>query len=281
MVKFTSILLSLVLSCPVGVVLAAPVPNLDAKILQQNGECAQKLNNEFKNLTINDKCKSGDKACISGALAECDVNGAWEVSECSAGSQCFAVPNKKKEGANSKCLTEKDALSQIDASGAKGGIFAGDQTDTGNGTNTAPADSGSSNATAEASPSTDNSTATETVTVLIAPSTTQTIDAQTRTLSGADANSLLSSLQSDGVSGTSTSAGAEATGSSSTETSSDATASVTSSGAGGGVQGAAAAAATTILLTAASSSATAASTPAAANAASASAPPPSNGGYKY
>jgi len=277
MVKFTSILLSLVLSCPVGVVLAAPVPNLDAKTLQQNGECAQKLNQEFKNLTIKDKCKSGDKACISGALAECDVNGAWEVSECSAGSQCFAVPNKKKEGANAKCLSEQDALSQIDASGAKGGIFAGDQTDTGNGTTSAPADSGSSNATAEASSSTNNSTAaTETVTVLIAPSTTQTIDAQTRTLSGADANSLVSSLQSDGVSGTSTSTGAEATGSSSTETSSGATASETSSGA---VQGAAAAAGTTILLTAASSSAT--STPAAANAASASAPPPSNGGYKY
>jgi hypothetical protein len=272
MVKFTSILLSLVLSCPVGIVLAAPVPNLDAKTLQQNGECAQKLNKEFKNMTINDKCKSGDKACISGALAECNVNGAWEASECSAGSQCFAVPNKKKEGANSKCLSEQDALSQIDASGAKGGIFAGDSTDTGN-------------ATAEASPSTNNSTAaTETVTVLIAPSTTQTIDAQTRTLSGAGASSLLSSLQSDGVSGTSTSSGAEATGSSSTETSSGATASVTSSGASGDVQGAAAAAATTILLTAASSSAT--STPAAANAASASAPPPStpppsSGGYKY
>jgi hypothetical protein len=274
MVKFASILLSL---CPLGIVLAAPVRNLGVDTLLQNGQCAQKLNTEFKNMTINDKCKSGDKACVTGALGECNANGAWEVSQCPTNSQCFAVPNKKKEGTKLKCLSEKDALSLIQASGAQGGIFVDNSTDTGNGTDSVPADSGSSNATAEASPSTNDTTAaTQTVTVLIAPSTTQTLDAQTTTLDSAGASSLLSSLQGDGVSETSTSSGAEVTGSNSTATE-------TSSGTGGDAQGAAAAAATTILLTAASSSATATSTPAAANAASASAsaPPPSNGGYKY
>jgi len=273
MVRTTSILLAIVLSCPIGHVLAAPVNNtVDANTFLQNGETAQQLNSEFHNLTINDPCQSGTAACISGAQAQCNSNGTWEVQQCQEGTQCFALPNKKSAGTNIKCKTEQDALSLIQETGAQGGICGNNSTNSGNGTiSNVPVDSGSDN----------NSAATATVTILVAPSTTQTLGPDTATLDGAGFSSLLASLQSGGVSATTTGSDSQTTGT----TTSSGVAGAVVTGSGSDAQGAAAAAATTILLTTGSSTPTASSgpsgTPNAAVASAAPSSPPSGGGYKY
>jgi hypothetical protein len=149
MVQITSILLALVLSCPIGVIHAAPVNNaVDANTLLKNGQTAQELNAAFNNLTINDQCKNGEEACISGALAKCDDAGKWEAQQCPADSQCFALPNTKREGTKIQCTSEQKALSLIEASGAQGGLFGDNSTDAGNGIDSVPALSNSSDSSA-------------------------------------------------------------------------------------------------------------------------------------
>jgi hypothetical protein len=272
MVHITSVLLALVLSCPIGVIHAAPVNNtVDANTLLKNGQTAQNLNVAFNNLTINDPCQSGQEACVSGALAKCDNTGKWEAQQCPSNTQCFALPDIRSGGTKLRCTSQQRASTLIQASGAQGGVFGNNST--------AGADSS-------------NSSATQTVTVLVAPSATQTLNSQTTTLDSAGVSSLLASLVSSGVSGTATSSGTELnTAASATATSSGDAATTTDSGNVGaqgalatGVQGAAAAAApTTIILSGSSSTATASSDPSSTPGASdaAESAPPSNGGYKF
>lgn len=258
MVQITSILFALVLSCPISHVLAAPVNiTISSDTFLQNGQAAQQLNAEFQNLTINDQCQSGQQACIAGAQATCNTGGAWEAVECPTNTECFALPNKKSNGTNLKCTSEQDALSLIQDTGAQGGIFG----DNSNGT-----DSGSNGATA-------------TVTIIVSPSTTQTIDPQTTTLDSVGVNSLLSSLQSGGVAGTSTSSDAVTTATDAPTTTAAAGALATGS--------ADPAAPSIILLTTGASSPTTTSdtssqTPNAALGSASASPsaPPSNDGYK-
>jgi len=296
MVQITSILLALVLSCPIGVIHAAPVNNtVNSDTLLKNGHTAQHLNTKFKDLSINDQCTNGQEACISGALAKCDNAGKWEAEQCPSNSQCFVLPDVRSEGSKLRCVSEQQASSLIQASGAQGGVFGDNSTDSSN--------------------SSDSSSGTATITVLVAPSTTQTLGAQTTTLDNAGASSLLASLESGGATissgaeptelntAASTSATATSSGDGVTATDDSATASISNESAGAtsasavngaqgalatGLQGAVGAAApTTIILTTGSSTATASSDPsatpdAAVASASASAPPsppPSYGGY--
>jgi len=269
MVHITSVLLALVLSCPISVIHAAPVNStVDPDTLLKNGQTAQNLNVAFNNLTINDPCQSGQEACVSGALAKCDNAGKWEAQQCPSNTQCFALPDIRSGGTKLRCTSQDRASTLIQASGAQGGIFGNNSTN-----------------------SSDSSSATQTVTVLVAPSGTQTLNSQTTTLDSAGVSSLLQSLESSGVSGTATSSGTDSASASATVTSSGDAATTTDAGAAGaqgalatGGQGAAAAAApTTIILTGSSPTATTSSVPSSTSGASnaAESAPPSNGGYKF
>ncbi|KAH8102248.1 hypothetical protein BXZ70DRAFT_906212 [Cristinia sonorae] len=107
-------------ACFLSFVLGAPAP-IDNATLLQNGLDAQALNAEFLALSVNDACTSGQMACIDGGPALCQ-SGSWQVQKCSDSRECFAVPSIKERGTSLVCTSYANALSLIDASGAKGGI---------------------------------------------------------------------------------------------------------------------------------------------------------------
>ncbi|QRV82908.1 hypothetical protein RhiJN_10924 [Ceratobasidium sp. AG-Ba] len=102
----------------------APTPpvNQAAKSFKlQNGLDAQKLNKSFASLSANSKCQDGQQACINGGFAQC-VGGKFNISPCSGGTQCFALPLVNKAGTSLTCDTRADAEARIAATGAKGGL---------------------------------------------------------------------------------------------------------------------------------------------------------------
>ncbi|KAF8906658.1 hypothetical protein CPB85DRAFT_867486 [Mucidula mucida] len=86
--------------------------------LLQNGQDAIALNSQFASLTSSSTCTDGDEACVDGGFAQC-VGGAFVVSECSGGTQCFALPLVNKAGTSLACTTEADKDARIAATGAQ------------------------------------------------------------------------------------------------------------------------------------------------------------------
>ncbi|EIN08910.1 hypothetical protein PUNSTDRAFT_120434 [Punctularia strigosozonata HHB-11173 SS5] len=87
----------------------------------QNGKDAQALNAKFASLTSSDSCSDGEQACVSGSFAQC-VGGTWTVSQCAAGTSCFALPLVNKAGTSLTCDSQSDAEARIAATGATGGL---------------------------------------------------------------------------------------------------------------------------------------------------------------
>ncbi|KAI0782904.1 hypothetical protein C8Q75DRAFT_785857 [Abortiporus biennis] len=89
--------------------------------LLQNGKDAQSLNAKFQTLAASDSCTDGETACVDGDFAMC-ANGAFVVTPCSGGIQCFALPLVNSRGTSVTCDTQADALARIAATGATGGL---------------------------------------------------------------------------------------------------------------------------------------------------------------
>ncbi|KAI0033388.1 hypothetical protein K488DRAFT_47862 [Vararia minispora EC-137] len=87
----------------------------------QNAKDAQALNAKFASLTANSSCNDGDQACIGGGFAQC-VGGKFQVTQCSGGTQCFALPLVNKAGTSLTCDTAADAAARIAATGVSGGV---------------------------------------------------------------------------------------------------------------------------------------------------------------
>jgi len=94
---------------------------LNPKTLLQNAQTAQALNAEFGLLSRNDSCSSGQLACITGSVAECQ-GGVWQLERCSDQRQCFALPSVRTTGTFIACTSEANALSLIKACGGTGGF---------------------------------------------------------------------------------------------------------------------------------------------------------------
>lgn len=103
-----------------SLVSAGPVA-LDNATLLANGQQAQILNSEFKNLQVNDSCNTGETACIKNAFAAC-VNNAWQTQPCPSSKSCFALPQIRTNGSFVACTSQKNAASIIAATGAQGGL---------------------------------------------------------------------------------------------------------------------------------------------------------------
>jgi hypothetical protein len=63
----------------------------------QNGQDAQKLNQQFQGLTASSTCTAGETACVQGQLAQC-VGDKFVLSPCAGGLQCVALPLVNKPG---------------------------------------------------------------------------------------------------------------------------------------------------------------------------------------
>ncbi|KAF7308574.1 hypothetical protein HMN09_00706600 [Mycena chlorophos] len=87
----------------------------------QNGLDAQKLNAQFKSLTASSNCTDGEQACVSSSFAQC-VGGAFQLSPCSSGTICAALPLVNSAGTSITCDTAADAAARIAATGATGGL---------------------------------------------------------------------------------------------------------------------------------------------------------------
>ncbi|EPQ53583.1 hypothetical protein GLOTRDRAFT_116974 [Gloeophyllum trabeum ATCC 11539] len=176
MLAITAIVYGFVsLACTV--VSAAPTSSLDAATIQRNVQEAQRLNDEFRTLTLLDACTSGQVACISGALAECAVNGAWATEACPRSQRCFALPSVRDNGTFVTCTSVKNAQSILNSTLAQ---------DILNGTDTSSR-AGSSNA---------GTVVIRTITLI--PGSPTTLARETQTIAPSDAAALLSSLTAGG-----------------------------------------------------------------------------------
>ncbi|KAH8094935.1 hypothetical protein BXZ70DRAFT_991890 [Cristinia sonorae] len=96
----------------------SPANNAAAGFRLQNGKDAIALNNKFRGLNVNSRCKSGENACINGAFAQC-VFGKFVTTRCSAGTTCAALPLVNSPGTSVTCTTPADVDARIRATGAK------------------------------------------------------------------------------------------------------------------------------------------------------------------
>jgi hypothetical protein len=76
---------------------SAGVVNRRAAFTLQNGQDAQKLNQQFQGLTASSTCTAGETACVQGQLAQC-VGNQFVLSPCAGGLQCVALPLVNKPG---------------------------------------------------------------------------------------------------------------------------------------------------------------------------------------
>jgi len=83
----------------------------------QNGKDAIALNQQFKTLSFNSSCKSGENACINDQFAQC-VAAKFSVTSCSGGTVCRALPLVNSPGTSITCTTDADAKARIAATGA-------------------------------------------------------------------------------------------------------------------------------------------------------------------
>lgn len=84
---------------------------------KQNGLDAIALNQQFASLTPSSPCTAGSNACVNGGFAQC-VNNKFAITQCSGGTQCFALPLVNKPGTSIACTTKADFDARIQASGA-------------------------------------------------------------------------------------------------------------------------------------------------------------------
>ncbi|KAL5512230.1 hypothetical protein ACEPAG_3515 [Sanghuangporus baumii] len=150
--------------------LAAPLGNtlLASSDLLANGQDAQNQNAQFATLSESDSCTDGDLGCIGQKFTQC-VGGAWQPTDCSTGTQCFALPLVNSRGTSVTCDTEADALARIQATGATGGITGDGST----GSNTTSSASGNvpSSPASETSIESSGTSATDSVSVIAASAT--------------------------------------------------------------------------------------------------------------
>ncbi|GBE78481.1 hypothetical protein BKA93DRAFT_537108 [Sparassis latifolia] len=99
---------------------AAPAYVSRAGFALQNGEKAIALNNQFKTLTANSSCTSGDIACVNSEFAQC-VNGQYVLHSCGTTLICAALPLVNSEGTSVTCTTQGDLDARIAATGATNG----------------------------------------------------------------------------------------------------------------------------------------------------------------
>jgi hypothetical protein len=95
-------------------------PTRRAAFTLKNGQDAIALNNEFKDLTPNSPCNSGDNACVNGEFAQCD-GGKFVLTPCPSGTVCAALPLVNKAGTSVSCDSQSDVDARIAATGASGG----------------------------------------------------------------------------------------------------------------------------------------------------------------
>ncbi|RPD56916.1 hypothetical protein L226DRAFT_468079, partial [Lentinus tigrinus ALCF2SS1-7] len=108
------------LSALVFLALAALSQAAPADFQKQNALDAQKLNAKFATLTADSSCNDGDQACVSGGFAQCS-GGKFQVTPCSGGTQCFALPLVNKAGTSLTCDSADDAAARMSAAGVDGG----------------------------------------------------------------------------------------------------------------------------------------------------------------
>ncbi|KAF7309759.1 hypothetical protein MIND_00347700 [Mycena indigotica] len=106
---------------------SAPLLSRDFRL--QNGLDAQKLNAKFKTLTNSTECTDGEQACIGVSFAQC-VAGNFQLSPCSGGTICAALPLVNKAGTSITCDTASDVADRIAQTGATGGVDGSDPTPT-------------------------------------------------------------------------------------------------------------------------------------------------------
>ncbi|KIY74364.1 hypothetical protein CYLTODRAFT_364087 [Cylindrobasidium torrendii FP15055 ss-10] len=97
---------------------STPSASAGGDFLKANGEQAIQENQEFEGLSADDSCNDGETACVEGGFAQC-VGGAWSITDCSSGTQCFSLPLVNKAGTSITCSTQEDADARIAATGAQ------------------------------------------------------------------------------------------------------------------------------------------------------------------
>jgi len=78
----------------------------------QNGKDAQALNQKFQSLTPGSPCTDGENACVNGGFAQC-VGGKFDITPCSAGLQCTALPLVNSRGTSITCDTSADEAARM------------------------------------------------------------------------------------------------------------------------------------------------------------------------
>jgi hypothetical protein len=92
-------------------------PTRRAAFTLKNGQDAIALNNEFKGLTGNSPCNSGDNACVNGQFAQCEGS-KFVLTPCPSGTVCAALPLVNTPGTSVSCDSQSDIDARIAASGA-------------------------------------------------------------------------------------------------------------------------------------------------------------------
>ncbi|KAI0088177.1 hypothetical protein BDY19DRAFT_891231, partial [Irpex rosettiformis] len=110
MFSFSNCALFLVLVTPI---ISAPT---GTSFQQQNGLDAQSLNTQFATLKSTDSCTDGSQACVEESFAQC-VGSTWQLTQCAAGTSCFALPLVNKAGTSLSCDTEADVVARMQAAG--------------------------------------------------------------------------------------------------------------------------------------------------------------------
>ena len=129
-----------------------------SSFLLQNGEQAIQQNEQFKSLTADSTCTSGN-ACVNNSFAQC-VGGKYVLQPCNSGLICAALPLVNSPGTSIACTTESDVQSRIAATGAS-------TNGTSTGTSSSASPSSSSTATGSTTSSSSNSSDAQSSTTLL------------------------------------------------------------------------------------------------------------------
>ncbi|KAI0826233.1 hypothetical protein BC629DRAFT_1454256 [Irpex lacteus] len=154
-------------TCSLLLALATPIfgAPTGTSFQQQNGLDAQKLNAQFATLKSTDSCTEGTQACVEESFAQC-VGGTWQLTPCSPGTSCFALPLVNKAGTSLSCDTQADVIVRMQAAGVDASV-------TGDGNST-----GTSSSASQSAPAATSTFASETSSVASAasPSASSTDD---------------------------------------------------------------------------------------------------------
>jgi hypothetical protein len=84
-----------------------------AEIRKKNADEAEKLQEDFKSFTPDQKCENNEIACVDNKLAQC-VGEKFTLTDCGSGLQCSVLPLVLKEGTTVTCTTEADRQARLD-----------------------------------------------------------------------------------------------------------------------------------------------------------------------